>query len=192
MPVYSGDDFAEGERLLLPLRRFGHPVVDTIGAMTYSEASSMMDESAPAGRRYYWRSGFVPELDNGIIDVLTEGFSRVPSPKSMLLIDYMHGAATRPAPTATAFPHRSVGFNLILSSGWEEPADDEPNVTWADEVWRPVHPHSTGIYVNTLGSDGQQFIRDAYGPNYDRLARIKAHYDPENFFRMNQNIEPAA
>ena len=104
----------------------------------------------------------------------------------------MHGAATRPAPTATAFPHRSVGFNLILSSGWEDPADDERNVTWTDDVWRPLRPHSTGIYVNTLGSDGHQYIRDAYGPNYDRLARIKAHYDPENFFRMNQNIEPAA
>ena len=192
VPVYSGDDFAEGERLLLPLRRFGDPVADTIGAMSYSEVSSMMDEAGRAGRRYYWRSGFVPALDDDTIDVLNEGFAQVPSPKSLVLIDYMHGAATQPASTATAFPHRSVGFNLILSSGWEDPADDERNVAWTDDVWRPLRPHSTGVYVNTLGSDGHQYIRDAYGPNYDRLARIKAHYDPENFFRMNQNIEPAA
>ena len=109
-----------------------------------------------------------------------------------MLIDYLHGAATRPVPTATAFPHRSVGFNLILSSGWEDPADDERNVRWTDDVWRPLHRSSTGVYVNTLGGDGDQYIHDAYGPNYDRLAQINAHYDPENFFRMNQNIEPAA
>jgi Berberine and berberine like len=116
----------------------------------------------------------------------------VPSPKTLLLIDYMHGAATRVASAATAFPHRGEGFNLILASGWQDPADDERNITWTDEVWRPSIPRSTGIYVNTLGSDGGRYIRDAYGPNYDRLARIKALYDPENFFRMNQNIEPAA
>jgi hypothetical protein len=103
----------------------------------------------------------------------------------------MHGAATRPAPTSTAFSRRSVGFDLIVSSAWEDLDHDGRNITWTDEVWRPLSPHSTGIYVNTLGSDGHCF-RDAYGPNYDRLARIKAQYDPENFFRMNQSIEPAA
>jgi hypothetical protein len=73
-----------------------------------------------------------------------------------------------------------------------EPSPNSDPRGWTDEVWRPLSPHSTGVYVNTLGSDGHRHIREAYGPNYDRLARIKAQYDPENFFRMNQNIEPAA
>ncbi len=191
VPVYSGRDLAEGERLVAPLRRFGAPVADTVGPMSYSEASSMMDESGRAGRRYYWRSGFLPELDDDTIDVLTQGFDRVPSQMTLLLIDYMHGAATRVAPTATAFPHRALGFNLILSSGWDERADDERNISWTNDVWRPLSRHSTGVYVNTLGPDGSRYIRKAYGPNYGRLARIKARYDPENFFRMNQNIKPA-
>ena len=78
VPVYSGRDLAEGERLVAPLRRFGAPVADTVGPMSYSDASSMMDESGRAGRRYYWRSGFLPELDDDTIDVLTQGFDRCP------------------------------------------------------------------------------------------------------------------
>ncbi|HEY1282816.1 MAG TPA: FAD-binding oxidoreductase, partial [Acidimicrobiales bacterium] len=91
IPVYSGDDLTEGARLVLPLRRFGTPVADTVGPMSYIDVSSMMDEAGRAGRRCYWRSGFVPALDDDTIGVLVEGFSRVPSPNTLLLIDYMHG-----------------------------------------------------------------------------------------------------
>jgi FAD/FMN-containing dehydrogenase len=190
VPVYSGNDLAEGERLVRPLRGLGTPVADTIAPMRYSQVSSMMDQSGPAGHCYYWSSGFMPDLDEVTIDVLAAGLSRVPSPKTLVLVDYMHGAATRVAPTATAFPHRDPSFNVILSSGWEDPADDGRNIGWTDDVWTPLSTRSTGVYVNTLGSDGDRHIRDAYGPNYDRLAKIKAKYDPANFFHMNQNIEP--
>ncbi|WBB57785.1 FAD-binding oxidoreductase [Streptomyces sp. WMMC500] len=190
VPVYSGDDLAEGERLLRPLRGFGRPVADTVGPMRYSEFSSMMDRSGPPGRRYHWRSGFLPDLDDDVIEVLAAGFGQVPSPHTMILIDYLHGAATRVAPTATAFPHRDPSFHVIVSSGWEDPAADGRNIGWTDDVWTPLSTRSTGVYVNSLGSDGDRSIHDAYGPNHDRLAEIKSTYDPANFFHMNQNIEP--
>jgi len=192
VPLYSGDDLTEGERLLRPLHEFGRPVADAITPMRYSEASSMMDEAGRAGRRYDWKSGFIADLDDDAVDALAAGFARVPSPNSLVLIDYMHGAATRIARTATAFPHRALGFNLILSSGWDDPADDERNIEWTNDAWTPLSQRSTGVYVNTLGSDGDLYVHDAYGPNYDRLADIKAKYDPANFFHMNQNVHPAS
>ena len=140
VPVYSGDDLDEGERLLRPLRDFGAPVADSIAPVSCAEVSSAMDDLAPAGRRYSWRSAFVTDLDDGTIDALATGFDRVPSTSTLVLIDHMHGAVTRIAPTATAFPHRGVGFNLILSAGWDDPGDDKRNIGWADEVWTPIGP----------------------------------------------------
>ena len=116
---------------------------------------------------------------------------RVPSPYTLIAIEPMGGAIARVPETATAFQHRSTSFSLLILSGWEDPADADLNVTWTRELFARTEPLcSAAVYVNYLGAEGDQRVRDAFGLNYDRLVQVKQRYDPGNFFRLNQNIAP--
>ncbi len=112
---------------------------------------------------------------------------------SGLMLERFHGAATRVGVTDTAFPHRQSGYNLLVVSEWENPADSEQNIAWARETYDAMQPHmASGRYVNYLGEDeGEDPVASAYGPNYERLRSLKNKYDPTNLFHMNQNIRPA-
>lgn len=106
-------------------------------------------------------------------------------------IEPMGGAIARVPETATAFQHRSPAFSLLILAGWVDDADTAANVRWAREVWEATRPlSSTGVYVNYLGSEGADRVRDAFGVNHARLTEVKRTYDPDNLFRLNQNIEP--
>src|SRR5215218_6354250 len=108
---------------------------------------------------------------------------RVPSRYTIIAIEQMGGAVTRVAETATAFQHRGPAFSLLILSGWEDPADTEANVAWTRELWDLTSPLSSpAVYVNYLGAEGEQRVRDAFGVNHERLARVKRQYDPGNFF----------
>jgi FAD/FMN-containing dehydrogenase len=111
---------------------------------------------------------------------------------SGLLLEHIHGAATRVGVSETAFPHRREGYNFLVVSEWLEPADNEQNITWARESYDAMRPSfSAGRYVNYLGDDdGEDAVAAAYGPNYQRLRTLKAKYDPTNLFHLNQNIQP--
>ena len=193
-PAYAGP-VAEGEAAVRPLRAFGAPVADTVGPMAYRDLQAMFDAGFPGGRRAYWKSGFLRGLDDGAIDALVEHFARVPSPLSAVLVEPYGGAAGRVDPGATAFPHRSAPFNLVVLSSWEDPTQDAANIGWARELWAAMGPFAAGgVYVNYLGdaaAEGGDRVRAAYGPNYGRLAALKRAYDPGNLFRSNQNIAPA-
>jgi FAD/FMN-containing dehydrogenase len=188
---YSGP-IEQGERLLRPLRRFARPVVDGIQPIPYSMLQSARDEGYPAGRLHYWKSGWLRELTDAAIETVMRFLPQMPSPASGVGLQQMHGAASRVAPSATAFAHRAEQYDFLIGSQWSDPADTEANLEWTGALFDAMRPHlEESVYVNNLGEEGQGRIRAAYGDNYPRLAALKSSYDPDNLFRVNQNIRPA-
>ena len=159
--------------------------------MSYDATNRMLDAGSPKGALNYWKSSFLDELSDGAIDTLVAQFSTCPS-QMTLLIEHLHGAATRVGETDTAFPHRSDGHNALIASQWQDPSETERNVAWTRETYSALEPYmAAGRYVNYLGEDeGEDPVAAAYGPNYDRLRELKAKYDPNNLSRLNHNVRP--
>ena len=168
-------------------------IIDTLAPTSYCEMNSMLDAAYPRGAFNYWKSSFLSALSDDAIDVMIEWYSRCPSAMSHVLLEHVHGAAVRVGVGDTAFPHRTAGFNLLILGQWHMPTDGDRCVAWVREMFAAMQPFmASGRYVNYLDNDEDSDpARAAYGSNYARLQRIKATYDPENFFRMNQNISPA-
>jgi FAD/FMN-containing dehydrogenase len=184
---------AEAETALEPIKKFGSPILDSVGPTSYEETNRMLDAGFPRGALNYWKSNFMSELSDQAIDTLISQFASCPSPMSGLLLEHIHGAATRVGVSETAFPHRREGYNFLVVSEWLDPADNARNIAWARESYDLMLPYfSRGRYVNYLGEDeGEDAVAAAYGPNYQRLRTLKAKYDPTNLFHLNQNIRPA-
>ena len=183
---------AEAETALEPIKKFGSPILDSVGPTSYEETNKMLDAGFPRGALNYWKSNFMKELSDQAIDTLISQFAACPSPMSGLLLEHIHGAATRVGVSETAFPHRREGYNFLVVSEWLDPADNARNIAWARESYDLMLPYfSRGRYVNYLGEDeGEDAVAAAYGPNYQRLRTLKAKYDPTNLFHLNQNIRP--
>jgi FAD/FMN-containing dehydrogenase len=185
---------AAGEKAMQPLKRFGSPAMDTLGAMPYCQVNSMLDAAYPKGALNYWKSNFLTALSDGAIDTMIDRFAAAPSPMSGLLLEHFHGAATRVGPTETAFPHRTVGYNFLTVSEWLDASATPANVAWARDAYGAMASHFTaGRYVNYLNADeaGEDTaIAAAFGPNGKRLREVKRKYDPDNVFHLNQNIKP--
>ncbi len=191
-PICHAGDIGTGEALVKPVRTVGTPLVDLIGPMPYPVINTLLDGAFPKGARNYWKSAFFKELSEDVIEVLVDAFERVPSPMTGMVIEHFHGAVTRIDPTATAYPHREPGFNLVLTGEWLDPADDEANIAWIRSTFDAVAPYtSDAVYVNYLGGDETDRVRNAYGPNWERLVALKRRWDPDNVFHLNQNIDPA-
>ena len=192
LPVCHSGDIATGEALVAPLRTVGTPAVDLIGPMPYPVINTLLDEAFPKGARNYWKSAFFKELSEDVIGVLVDAFERVPSPMAGMVIEHFHGAVTRIDPTATAYPHRQPGFNLVIAGEWLDPAEDEANIAWVRSTFEAVAPYTTdAVYVNYLADEPER-VRAAYGPNWERLVALKQTWDPDNVFHLNQNIDPAS
>jgi FAD/FMN-containing dehydrogenase len=178
---------------LKPLLEFGSPLMVQVGPMPYPAINTMFDEAYPIGSLNYWKSSFLRDLDDGAIDAMIETFGSCPSPMSGVAMEHFHGQATRVGVTDTAVPHREPGFNLLLTSVWTDPVETERNVAWSREVYGALEPFFAGRrYVNYLSEDDADAPgRVIYGSNFDRLADLKAKYDPDNVFHLNQNILPA-
>ena len=188
--VYNGP-IEDGERVLEPLRRFGAPLLDDIHPRPYLEIQRMVDPLFPPGRLNYWKANFLDTFGDELIDLIVDGFARVPSRYSNVAFEQMGGAVARVGETETAFSHRRAAFSLLLLGGWEDPANNDANTAWVRDLWEQTQPFATeGVYVNYLGSEGDDRVRAAYGPNYARLVAAKQRYDPHNVFRLNQNIAP--
>lgn len=182
-----------GERALAPLRRFGTPLVDLIAPMPYTAMQALMGGAFPEGRLNFWKSSLTNVIGDELIDAIADYAACVPSPHTAIVFADCHGAYTRVGPGETAYPHRDLQYDLVILSSWLDAADSERNIRWTRECFDALRPHlAHGVYVNDLGEEGGQRVRDAYGANYARLAAIKAIYDPENLFRLNQNVEPGA
>jgi FAD/FMN-containing dehydrogenase len=185
----------EGERALEPLRRFKRPLADLIGRKRYVEHQSMFDPSAPPGRANYKQHANLRDLSDGAIDVLIEYTQRLTSPHSITLIFQLGGAVSRVAEEATAFSDRQAVFNVDANAQWLDPRDPraDEHMQWARDLYAALLPFtSDGAYVNFLMDEGLDRVRRAYGAaKYERLVALKRRWDPDNVFRLNQNIRPA-
>jgi FAD/FMN-containing dehydrogenase len=187
----------EGETLLAPLRAFGSPVADTIGPMRYTQIQQMFDPGFPTGLQNYWRSSFLERLDGDSIEVIVARFRQAPSPQAAVAIEQLGGAVARVSAEDTAFNHRASRFNLLILGMWQERHARAENVQWVQSISEALASNaSSRVYVNYLGQSGDEGVgrvEAAYGPKaYARLAALKNQYDPENLFRLNQNIQPKA
>ena len=180
----------EGERVLRPLRQFGPPLADQITPTPYTSLQISVDSPLPRGRRYYWKAHLLKQLDDPVIDILIDGFAKVPSPMSILVSQLLGGAVARVEQTATAYANRDALWDCIPICAWDDQAEDERNIAWGRGIWESLRPYACAVYVNNLGDEGEDRVRAAFGPNYDRLTTLKCRYDPNNFFRLNQNIRP--
>lgn len=187
---HTGSD-EEGERAIRPFRELGSVLMDTVGRMPYCSMQRQIDLSYPKGQRHYWKSAFLKSLTDDVIDLMIETVSMSPSPLNALLVEAYGGAVARVPNDATAFGNRDVKFNLSILGISENPAIDAEQMAWARAGWQKIRPYSTGgAYVNYL-SEGED-VHSAYSDaRFERLAAIKAQYDPTNLFRFNQNIPPA-
>jgi FAD/FMN-containing dehydrogenase len=190
---YNGP-IADGERVLGPARSFGRPLADLVGPMPYGVRQTLLDQpNAVNGLQRYWRSAFSEHMSDELIDVVADAASAFSSPMSALLFFYMHGAATRVDPEATAFAARRPQWDFDAIGQWADASESHEHIAWVRALWDRLEPHLEGsAYVNHIASDdAPEKIRASYGANHGRLAALKARYDPGNLFRVNANIVPA-
>ena len=190
---YSGSDLEEGKRLMDPVRRLDEKRADLLQPLPYLALQSMMDAAAPAGVQNYWKSSYLPDLTEEAVETILAAFESVPSPMTAVHLHQLGGAMRRVGDDATAFGHRGAAYIMNLVSTWLDPSQSEKNVNWTRETFAAMEQFSHGgVYVNFLSEgEGRQRIVSAYGDaKYSRLARLKAKYDPDNLFRVNQNILP--
>ncbi|MGI9175581.1 MAG: FAD-binding oxidoreductase [Rhodothermales bacterium] len=182
----------EGEALLTPLRSTGTPVGDIVQRRPYVSQQTLLDATQPKGRRYYWKSEYLPSFDAAMVAPLIDQAERVASPHAAILLFPLDGAIGRLPDDHSAVGNRDVGLVLNIAAGWDEAADDAANVAWARGAWQALRRFSTGgAYINFQTEDeGEERIRAAYGQNYERLVEVKTKWDPDNVFRMNKNIPP--
>jgi FAD/FMN-containing dehydrogenase len=182
----------DGEAAARPIKAFGSPVMDAMGPLPYCQQNTLMDAAYPKGAFNYWKSSFLDDLDDDAIDTMIEGFGACPSPMDHVMLEHFHGALTRVATDATAFPHRAPGYDILVISEWMDRALTDRCTAWARNTYSAMRPHmAAGRYVNYLSDDEPgDPAAEAYGANYRRLRELKTTYDPKNFFHMNQNIRP--
>ncbi len=184
---YSGP-LAEGEKLLAPIKAFGSPVGDVVQKRPYVAQQSMLDATQPKGRRYYWKSEYLRGFEPGLFEHAIERAKGLASPHSAILIFPLDGQTNRFPADHSAVGNRDAIAVLNVASSWERPEDDARNIEWARTTWQDMRQFSTGgTYINFLTEDdGAERTRAAYGGNYDRLAALKAKWDPDNTFRATR------
>ena len=186
---WSGD-LEEGERVLRPLR--GAAAADSVGPVDFVDWQRAPDPGYPRGRQHYWKSGYLRHLTGAAVDDLLAVAATIPNPETGIGLQGLRGAAARVPVDATAFPHRAPQDDLLILAQWSDPARSDEIVGWARGAFERLRPHlEDAVYVNNLGSEGGDRVRAAYGANHARLAELKRRYDPDNVFRLNQNVPPA-
>ncbi|MEQ1729836.1 MAG: BBE domain-containing protein, partial [Vicinamibacterales bacterium] len=188
---YAGP-VSDGERLMAPLRAVGAPVGDILQRRTYQSQQSLLDATQPNGRRYYWKSEYLPAMSLEALAKQRQHAARIVSPHASILIFPVDGPLNARPADHSAVGNRDAGAVFNIQGSWERAEDDAVNVEWARSTWRDIRPLSTGgTYVNFLTEEeGDERIRAAYGANYARLVDVKTAWDPDNLFAANKNIAP--
>jgi FAD/FMN-containing dehydrogenase len=187
---HAGDP-DEGRQAIEPIRHLGTPYGEHIGVQPFTAWQQAFDPLLAPGARNYWKSHNFVELADGMIDLLVKYVAEVPSPHCEIFIGQLGGQTNRLAPDATAYSHRDAEFVVNVHGRWETAAEDDRGIRWSRDFYRDAAPFATGgVYVNFMTEEETDRVGAAYGPNWDRLVEIKRRYDPENLFRMNQNIRP--
>jgi FAD/FMN-containing dehydrogenase len=184
-------DAGVGERALAPLRTLGRPIADVIGPHPFVGWQQAFDPLLTAGARNYWKSHDFRELSDGLFAQLVEFAGRLPTAECEIFIANVGGAMARVPVEATAFAGRDANFVMNVHTRWQEARDDARCIGWAREFYNATRPYaSSTAYVNFLPDEDGERLSTTYGGNYAKLREIKAKYDPENVFRVNQNIKP--
>jgi FAD/FMN-containing dehydrogenase len=181
----------EGERVIRPMRQFGSPILDLCLPKPFVAHQAMFDPSFPAGWWYYFRSCDLAELTDEVIDIVADRAMRMTSPLTAFPIFQLGGAIARVDEQETAFNGRGAGHTLNINATTETADGFDEEREWSRSFWSALEPYHTSVYVNFLMEEGEDRIRQAYGAEkYDRLKALKRKHDPDNFFRLNQNIPP--
>ncbi len=192
--MWAGDP-AEGERATRHLRELATPLIDMSARVEYVAYQSSLDPFYPRDLRYYWKALYLDGFSDAAIDATVEWSNRRPSNDTLVIVRHCGGAISRVQAGETAFGDRSSEWMLSIDSTWHDADGDTANISYTRAFWDAAVPFSNGqTYFNFPGllEEGEAAVRSSYGANHDRLARIKAAYDPDNRFRLNQNIQPAS
>jgi len=182
----------DGEKLVAPIKAFGTPVGDIVQRRPYVSQQSLLDATQPKGRRYYWKSEYLPRLEPELLTKVIEHAGCIMSPHSAIILFPLDGALNQLPEDHSAVGNRNTAWVLNITASWENAQDDKTSIDWARAAWRDMRSFSTGgTYVNFLTEEeGDERIRAAYGNNYERLVEVKSKWDPDNLFCMNKNIAP--
>jgi hypothetical protein len=181
-----------GEKMVQPFLDVVPPVGSHVGPMPYPALNVAFDDLLPKGLQHYWKASFARELSDGAIAAHAQHGAKVPSMQTAVHLYPIDGAVQRVDASETAFAYRDMSFSPVIAGMWEDPADNADNIAWVRGYHEALQPFSAeGGYVNFMDGDDDGRIRDNYRGNYDRLAAIKAKYDPDNVFHVNHNIVPA-
>jgi FAD/FMN-containing dehydrogenase len=180
-----------GERILEPMRRFGSSALDLTAPRAFVDHQALLDPSFPPGIWVHSKATDVRALSDDVLSILLEHAARVTSPRSAIIAWQLGGAVALVGQLETPFGGRSSGYlvDIVGVTDSEEGFNKERD--WARDCWSALAPHHAGVYVNWLMEEGERRVREAYGERYQRLQVLKRRYDPENVFRLNQNIRPA-
>ena len=176
---------------LQPLQALGRPLLDRVRRMPYTALQRLFDAAGQYGLHVHSKSGHLPELSDTTIAAMADRGQCIPSPLSILMVSARGGAVSRVGEYDTAFSYRDTMFDYSANSVWADPAATRDSIAWSDDTARALEPASVGVYVNELSDQRPDAVRGAYNPaTYRRLREVKRRYDPQNVFRMNQNIPP--
>ena len=192
LACYSGDP-DQGEKAVAPIKSFGEPIGDVLVRRPYLQLQSLLDATQPNGRRYYWKSEYLSDIEPAFCEKFVESAAKIPSPHSAAILFQLDGALNQLSNDHSAVGNRDARYVVNLASSWEDSGDDDLNIGWARAAWADMKQFSTGgTYVNFLTEDeGPERIEAALSSSYQRLAEIKKKWDPDNVFRTNRNIKPA-
>jgi FAD/FMN-containing dehydrogenase len=189
---YSGD-MTDGEKALKNLRALGEPIADVISPHPFAGWQTAFDPLLTPGARNYWKSHDFADLTEAAIKAILKAVRTLPSPECEVFIAHVGGAMARVAANATAWPNRNAHFIMNAHARWRDKAQDAASIAWARQLFEATTPFASGsVYVNFMPEDENDRVEKAYGANHRRLAEIKRRYDPDNLFRVNQNIRPTA
>lgn len=190
--ILSCGDSDTGERMADHLLSFGRHASVTKSALSYLELQTMADNDFPYGRHYYTKSGYFTTLQDTVVRMMVDSPGSIPLPNTQIELAYLGGAAGQVGAAETAFGDHSAPLILNLLAGWADPADDAANIAWVRGLFASLRPAmKPGVYVNFMSGDEQDRVQEAYSERWNKLQRVKEHYDPGNFFRLNQNIRPS-
>ena len=192
LACYSGDP-AAGEKIVAPIKGFGKPVGDVLLRRPYAQMQSLLDATQPKGRRYYWKSEYLPRIEPALCDKVIEHAAKIRSPHSAVILFQIGGALNQLNEEHSPVGNRNARYVLNLAGSWEHAGDDAMHVEWARGAWNDLKKFSTGgTYINFLTEDeGPERIEAALGGGLKRLAEVKSKWDPQNVFRTNRNVKPA-
>jgi FAD/FMN-containing dehydrogenase len=190
---YTGD---QPEGVFAPIRKqFGPPTLDWVGTIPHPALQSMFDPIYPPGEQWYWKADFVKEIPDEAVDIHVKYGAEMPMWKSTMHLYPIDGVAGRVPKDATAWNYRDAKWGMVMAGISADPADNEQIIEWSRSYWRELHPYSAGgAYTNMMmdaSDEGHGRVRASYGEHFQRLREIKRRYDPNNLFRVNQNIPPA-